>query len=67
MSAVQHAHDPIDRWLRVAREITAFRNYERADYATYDRLKAEFVRLFPQASPQEYERAMHQLARMTGV
>ncbi len=61
-----HALTPIDTWLVRAREIAVIRP-NRADYASYERMKREFQRDFPLASPSEYERAMSAVARMFGV
>lgn len=39
----------------------------RADYAAYERLKAELVREFPCLTSAEYERAVMVIARAAGV
>lgn len=62
-----NAPDKLERFLMQAREVTAFRPSDRPDYPGYERLKFNFQRDFPLASPQEYERAMGLIAKLTGV
>lgn len=56
---------PLERRLRLVRQICAQRPYP--DYAAYERFKAEIVRDCPDLEPAEYERAMREIARATGV
>ena len=63
MSAVV---DTLDRWLARVRQIGAHRPH-RADYAAYERFKAELVRDFPCLTGAEYERAVAVIAKATGV
>lgn len=65
MSAVAELQ-PLDRWLARVRQIGVHRP-GRADYAAYDRFKAELVREFPCLTCAEYERAVAAIARATGV
>lgn len=65
MSAVVELQ-PLDRWIARVRQIGAHRPH-RADYAAYERLKAELVREFPCLTGAEYERAVAMIAKATGV
>jgi hypothetical protein len=56
----------LDRWLDRAREIAALRT-GASDYAAYDRLRREFPRDFPLATPQQAEAVMRELARLFNV
>lgn len=62
-----NAPDRIERFLMHVREVEAFRSSPYPDYAGYERFKREFLRDFPMATPAEYERAMSQIAKATGV
>lgn len=57
---------PFERHLRRVRGMGLAR-VEAPDYRLYERPKAEFVRDFPAATPQEYERAMRVIAEAAGV
>jgi len=63
MSAVV---DTLERWIARVRQIGAHRPH-RADYAAYERFKAELVRDFPCLTGAEYERAVAVIAKATGV
>lgn len=65
MSAVVELQ-PLDRWIARVRQIGAHRPH-RADYAAYERLKAELVREFPCLTGAEYDRAVAAVAAATGV
>lgn len=65
MSAVVEL-PPLDRWIARVRQIGAHRPHQ-ADYAAYERLKAELVREFPCLTGAEYERAVAAIAKATGV
>ena len=63
MSAVV---DTLERWIARVRQIGAHRPH-LADYAAYERFKAELVRDFPCLTGAEYERAVAVIAKATGV
>lgn len=63
MSAVV---DTLERWIARVRQIGAHRPH-RADYAAYERFKAELVRDFPCLTGVEYDRAVAVIAKATGV
>ena len=65
MSAVVDT-PPLDRWIARVRQIGAHRPH-RADYAAYERFKAELVRDFPCLTGAEYDRAVAAIAKATGV
>lgn len=65
MSAVAEL-PALERWLARVRQIGAHRPH-RADYAAYERLKAELVREFPCLTGAEYERAVAAISQATGV
>lgn len=65
MSAVAELQ-PLDRWLARVRQIGAHRP-GRADYAAYERFKADLVRDFPCLTGAEYDRAVAAIAKATGV
>ena len=65
MSAVAELQ-PLDRWLARVRQIGAHRPHQ-ADYAAYERFKAELVRDFPCLTGAEYDRAVAAIAKATGV
>lgn len=65
MSAVVELQ-PLDRWIARARQIGAHRPH-RADYAAYERFKADLVRDFPCLTGAEYDRAVAAIAKATGV
>lgn len=65
MSAVVDT-PPLDRWIARVRQIGAHRPH-RADYAAYERVKAELVRDFPCLTGAEYDRAVAVIAKATGV
>lgn len=65
MSAVAELQ-PLDRWLARVRQIGAHRP-GRADYAAYERFKAELMREFPCLTGAEYDRAVVAIAAATGV
>ena len=62
-----NAPDKFERFLMHVREIRAFRRSNCPDYGNYERFKRDFQRDFPLATPQEYEKAMAQIAKLTGV
>lgn len=65
MSAVAELQ-PIERWMARVRQIGAHRPH-RADYAAYERFKAELMREFPCLTCAEYDRAVAMIAKATGV
>lgn len=65
MSAVAELQ-PLDRWLARVRQIGAHRP-GRADYAAYERFKADLVRDFPCLTGAEYDRAVAVIAKAAGV
>lgn len=65
MSAVVDT-PPLERWIARVRQIGAHRPH-RADYAAYERFKAELVRDFPCLTGAEYDRAVAVIARAAGV
>jgi len=40
---------------------------EQTAYAAYERMKADWVRANPEATPQEYQAAMRRIARECGI
>lgn len=66
MSAVYAEKTPVDRFLALAAVIGAARA-DGPDWPAYERLKRDFVRQCPDATPQEYERVMRAVARAAGV
>jgi len=62
-----NAPDKLHQFLMHVREVEAFRCSPYPDYANYERFKREFQRDFPLVTPIEYERAMGEIARLTGV
>ncbi len=65
MSAVAEV-PALDRWLSRVRQIGAHRP-SRADYAAYERFKAELMREFPCLTCAEYDRAVAVIAKAAGV
>lgn len=65
MSAVVDT-PPLERWIARVRQIGAHRPH-RADYAAYERFKADLVRDFPCLTGAEYDRAVVAIAAATGV
>jgi hypothetical protein len=65
MSAVVEL-PPLDRWIARVRQIVAHRPHQ-ADYAAYERFKADLVRDFPCLTGAEYDRAVAAIAKATGV
>ena len=65
MSAVVDT-PPLERWIARVRQIGAHRPH-RADYAAYERFKAELMREFPAISSDDYARAVMAIAAATGV
>ena len=65
MSAVVEL-PPLERWIARVRQIGAHRPH-RADYAAYERFKADLVRDFPCLTGAEYDRAVVAIAAATGV
>lgn len=61
-----NAPDAYTRFLALVRTMGAARRVD-CDYRLYERLKGEFVRDFPSASPAEYEQAMRAISRAAGV
>lgn len=57
---------PVERFVALAAVIGAARA-DGPDWAAYERLKRDFVRQCPDATPDEYERAMQVIARAAGV
>lgn len=55
-----------ERYLASVRQIGVQRPM-RADWACYERMKAEFVAAFPGATPSEYQRAMREIAKGLGI
>lgn len=43
------------------------RKYIQPDYAKYEQLKHEWIKLNPNATPEQYQQAMTALARKLGV
>lgn len=65
MSAVAEQAS-LDRWLARVRQIGAHRPHH-ADFAAYERFKAELARDFPGIAPADYDRAIAVFVRATGV
>lgn len=57
---------PVERFVALASVIGAARA-DGPDWSAYERLKRDFVRQCPDATPDEYERAMQAIARAAGV
>lgn len=57
---------PVERFLAFVAVIHAGR-HAGADWTLYERLKRDFVRQCPDATPDEYERVMRAVARAAGV
>lgn len=57
---------PVERFIALATVIHAWRPSE-ADWTLYERLKRDFVRQCPDATPDEYDSAMQAIARAAGV
>lgn len=66
MSAVYAEKTPVERFLAFVAGIAAVR-HGGPDWPAYERLKRDFVRQCPDATPDEYERAMQVIARAAGV
>lgn len=66
MSAVYAEKTPVERFLAFVAGIAAVR-HGGPSWPTYERLKRDFVRQCPDATPDEYERAMQVIARAAGV
>lgn len=66
MSAVYAEKTPVDRFLSLAAVIGAARA-DRPSWPAYERLKRDFVRQCPDATPDEYDSAMQAIARAAGV
>lgn len=66
MSAVYADKTPAERFLAFVAGIAAVR-HGGPSWPTYERLKGDFLRQCPDATPDEYERAMQAIARAAGV
>ena len=66
MSAVYAEKTPVERFLAFVAGIAAVR-HGGPSWPTYEQLKRDFVRQCPDATPQEYGRAMQVIARAAGV
>lgn len=66
MSAVYAEKTPVERFLALAAVIGAARA-DGPDWPAYERLKRDFVRQCPDATPDEYESAMRAIALAAGV
>lgn len=66
MSAAYAEKTPVERFLAFVAGIAAVR-HGGPSWPTYERLKRDFVRQCPDATPDEYERAMQVIARAAGV
>lgn len=58
--------EQLEQAMAVFADIAAQRQ-RAVDHALYERLKADFVRQFPGATPAQYTDAMVRLARLCGV
>lgn len=58
---------PLERHLRVVRQICAHRPSGVSNDEAYRRMKADLERAFPDLDPAEYSRAVREIARATGV
>lgn len=61
-----NAPDAYTRFLALVRTMGAARRVD-CDYRLYETLKSEYRRLFPSATPAEYERAMRAISKAAGV
>ena len=66
MSAVYAEKTPVERFMSFLATVSASRD-DGPSWALYERLKRDFVRQCPDATPQEYERVMRAVARAAGV
>ena len=66
MSSVYAEKTPVERFLAFVAVIHAGR-HAGADWTLYERLKRDFVRQCPDATPDEYESAMQAIALAAGV
>lgn len=66
MSAVMSDKTPVQRFMVFVAGLAAARP-DHPSWTAYERLKKDFSRQCPDASPQEYEQAMRAIAQATGV
>jgi hypothetical protein len=65
-SAAYAEKPPVERFLAFVAGIAAVR-HGGPSWPMYERLKGDFLRQCPDATPQEYERVMRAVARAAGV